>query len=127
MPITPFRHTPTKSNIPIPTSSMANKTMDVVSDKSPKESSWMVFLAKPSAGLNCGKNFRLPNHKYTTPILMANRFDPIFFCIPKSLVPTNFLVFIRAQASPKGIGHQSGEQYNAHRTQRHQNRSNHRL
>lgn len=60
---------------PIPVSKAASKMIDILSGISPKLSISMVRIARSSAGLRLGKNFKNPKKKYTNPMVRLSRLN----------------------------------------------------
>ena len=52
-------------------SQVASKIIDILDGISPIVITSIVFFAKLSAGLKCGKNFKAPNQTYTMPMVNA--------------------------------------------------------
>ena len=52
-------------------SQIASKIIETFGGINPNVKTVMVFFARSSAGLKCGKNFNNPNHKYTNAMLIA--------------------------------------------------------
>ncbi len=80
-----------RNNNPIETSSIASKIMETLVGIISKVNTWIVFFAKSSAGLQFGKNFKAPNHKYTMPMEIAKKL--LFFMLFKILWFSGLLYF----------------------------------
>jgi len=64
-------------NTPMAVSHIASNIIETFEGINPMVKIVMVCFARSSAGLRCGKNFKAPNHRYTNPILIAKKRQPV--------------------------------------------------